>query len=97
MNQPARQSSVNLYHYRKPQDSESTASASLKFSFKQTLETLLAESSEPEKREDFGYQLDEVYSSKENLSPEDLETYSMNGEGAFSLIPLLPPPEDLCL
>ncbi|KAM7536673.1 hypothetical protein Aperf_G00000080538 [Anoplocephala perfoliata] len=106
-NHPARQGSAHLsaaprtantdlYHYRKPQDSKSTPSAPLGFSFKQTLEAL-KKSGKLEKLEDFGYQPDEIYSSRENLSSEDLDAYSKEGEGAFSYIPLLPPPEDLCL
>ncbi|VDO13541.1 unnamed protein product [Rodentolepis nana] len=68
------------------------------FSSNQTHESLLQEKAkDPETLEDFGYQPEEVFSCEENLSVEELEAYFNEGEDAFSHIPLLPPPQNLCL
>lgn len=48
------------------------------------------------KPEDLGYAKEEVFTTKENLTMEDLKAYSEEGEEAFKIIPLLPPSEELC-
>lgn len=99
-NQSVTESGVQKSETEKVMDTETANSTPYlqDFSFKQTLESLLQENAkDPETLEDFGYQPEEVYSREENLSVEELRTYSNEEENAFSYIPLLPPPRNLCI
>ncbi|KAM3174831.1 hypothetical protein ACTXT7_009715 [Hymenolepis weldensis] len=99
-NQSVTESDVQKSETEKVMDTETVNSSPYLqgFSFKQTLESLLQErAKDPETLEDFGYQPEEVYSCEENLSVEELRIYSNEEEEAFSHIPLLPPPQNLCI
>ncbi|VDL60011.1 unnamed protein product [Hymenolepis diminuta] len=99
-NQSVTESGVQKSETEKVMDSETANSTPYLqgFSFKQTLESLFQEKTkDPETLGDFGYQPEEVYSREENLSAEELKIYSNEEEDAFSYIPLLPPPQNLCI
>ncbi|KAL5106404.1 hypothetical protein TcWFU_008761 [Taenia crassiceps] len=97
---PALTAQPDRFHFRKSIDAESTSVPT--FSFRKTFESLLprdtgdAGTAVLTEQQYFGYKGEEVFSTKENLSVDDLKIYSETGEDGFSFIPLLPPPEELC-